>query len=278
MDKTLFLPAMIEAFSLCRRSYLSSMKNYQGKGFSKDSKKSSGLSLFKLFVKKGIAEINRGKVINSNQVQIFSGEYWPLEEMEKQNFSQDQTTRLFLYSYKLLMSYVKKPFRPQGSQIAAVGQKIRAKVPGAKVYLEDTFDLILWYPETKTVEIVDFRLKQSSIANLRSARSYILSRQYLADKLKSRLSFENLVMTTCLMNQNSMQTESITVDQDELNGEAWASVIEDLIQMKSPNFSGSGDLSLIAPCTRNQCVYCNQSAGNDEDVDNTNSSGLCLSA
>lgn len=278
MDKTLFLPSMIEAFNLCRRSYFSSMKSFGGKHeHSKEAANSQGLSLLKKFVKRGIAQINRGKVSNSNHVQTFSGEHWPLDEMEKQNFNEDQTTRLFLYSYKMLMSYVKNPYRPPGAHVVCVGQKLRVKVPGAKVYLEDTFDLVLWYPESRTAEIVDFRLRPSNIANLHSAGSYMLARQFLAEKLSSRLPFQKLVMTTCLLGQNSMQVESISVNQDALEQEgAWSSIVQNLVEMKSPQFSGSGDLSSIPPCSRTSCIYCSENANRDE-TDN-NSQGLCLSA
>ncbi|MBP7861211.1 hypothetical protein KA183_05980 [bacterium] len=277
MDKTLFLPSMIEAFSLCRRSYIASMKSFQNRTQSAQSNTNSqGISLLKQFVKKGIAEINKGRVTTSHHVQAFSGEYWPLEQMENQNFNQDQTTRLFLYSYKLLMSYVRKPYKPQGAQVALVGQKLRAKVPGAKVYLEDTFDLILWYPDTRTIEIVDFRLRPSSIANLNSASAYILARQFLADKLRSRMHFQNLVMTTCLMGQNSMQVESIKVEDSNLHNENnWKSIVDSLTEMKSPNFSESSDMQDIPPCDRAGCIHCAETKSQDEDND---SRGLCLSA
>jgi hypothetical protein len=89
---------MIEAFSLCRRSYIASMKSFQNRTERQSNTNSQGISLLKQFVKKGIAEINKGRVTTSHHVQAFSGEYWPLEQMENQNFNQDQTTRLFLYS------------------------------------------------------------------------------------------------------------------------------------------------------------------------------------
>ncbi len=277
MDKTLFLPSMIEAFSLCKRSYIASMKSFEDRTQRvPGNTNSQGISLLKQFVKKGIAEINRQRVTSSHQVQAFSGEYWPLEQMEKQNFNQDQTTRLFLYSYKLLMSYVRKPYKPQGAQVALVGQKLRAKVPGAKVYLEDTFDLVLWYPQTRTVEIVDFRLRPSSIANLSSASAYILARQFLADKLKSRIHFQNLVMTTCLMGQNSMQVDSIKVEDSNLHNESnWQVIVDSLLEMKSPSLSEASDLESIAPCNRPGCIHCSVSKSQDDDND---SHGLCLSA
>jgi len=267
---------MIEAFSLCKRSYIASMKSFENRSQRVQNSNSQGISLLKQFVKKGIAEINRQRVTSSHHVQAFSGECWPLEQMEKQNLNQDQTTRLFLYSYKLLMSYVRKPYRPDGAQVALVGQKLRAKVPGAKVYLEDTFDLVLWYPDTRTIEIVDFRLRASSIANLNSASAYILARQFLADKLKSRMHFQNLVMTTCLMGQNSMQVESIRVEDSNLHNESnWQMIVDSLTEMKSPTFSETSDLEEVAPCDRPGCIYCNQSKSQDDDNE---SHGLCLSA
>ncbi|MDX2107807.1 MAG: hypothetical protein SFY67_15500 [Candidatus Melainabacteria bacterium] len=277
MDKTLFLPSMIEAFSLCKRSYIASMKSFENRTQRlQGNSNSQGISLLKQFVKKGIAEINRHRVTSSHHVQAFTGEYWPLEQMEKQNLNQDQTTRLFLYSYKLLMSYVRKPYKPQGAQVALVGQKLRAKVPGAKVYLEDTFDLVLWYPDTRTIEIVDFRLRPSSIANLNSASAYILARQFLADKLKTRMHFQNLVMTTCLMGQNSMQVESIRVEDSNLHNESsWQKIVDSLIEMKSPDFSEASDLETVPACDRPGCIYCSMSKSQDDDND---SHGLCLSA
>lgn len=277
MDKTLFLPSMIEAFSLCKRSYIASMKSFENRAQRvTGNSNTQGISLLKQFVKKGIAEINRHRVTSSHQVQAFTGEYWPLEQMEKQNLNQDQTTRLFLYSYKLLMSYVRKPYKPQGAQVALVGQKLRAKVPGAKVYLEDTFDLVLWYPDTRTIEIVDFRLRPSSIANLNSASAYILARQFLADKLKSRMHFQNLVMTTCMMGQNSMQVESIKVEDSNLHSESnWQMIVDSLLEMKSPDFSMASNLDSIPPCDRPGCIHCSQSKIQDDDND---THGLCLSA
>ncbi len=57
------------------------------------------------------------------------------------------------------MRYLAKPYRPAGSKVVGVALNVRARVPNVKVYIEDTFDLILWFQNEQRLEFVDFSLQ-----------------------------------------------------------------------------------------------------------------------
>ena len=74
-------------------------------------------------------------------------------------------TKAFLYVYKTLLRYLSRTYRPTGSRVVGVALNIRARVPHVQVYIEDTFDLILWYPAERKLEFVDFTMQPLKAAD-----------------------------------------------------------------------------------------------------------------
>ena len=79
---------------------------------------------------------------------------------------------------------------PQGAQVGAVALKVRSRVPNSRVYIEDVFDLVLWHPEEKKLELVLFHLKPVRGQAAQWPSPSTLVRQHLAERLKVRWPFE----------------------------------------------------------------------------------------
>ena len=266
MDRTLFIPLMLDTYKACQRAYELARSRFSGNSTVAKNGSQSMAAICKQFVRKGVAEINRGKITNNNQLQIFIGQHWPVDKMEKNGFSQDQIARSFLYTYKTLLHYVRCPYLPDGAEVVATAQKVRAKVHPVKVYMEDTFDLILWYPDREHLELVDFRLKlPQKIYNSYPVPS-LLARHFLANKLRIRWPFKTLSVSTV-----KLTPKGLFVSETELKEETFINHFDDLVRdlekMKAPS-------KLDPHGPSDNCSFCNQLSG-DESQDE---SDLSMSA
>lgn len=226
MDRTLFSPAMVDTFRSCRKAYQMAFET-----FSASRAPKSLQALCRQFLRRGLAEINRGRVTNVNQVQIFLGQYWPLEKLEHLNPSHEQLARAFLYSYKTLQSYVRRPYLPGSMEVAAVALRIRARVPESRVYVEDTFDIVLWNPQTKHLELVEFQTRPIRHVNPLHPPASVLMKQFLCERLKVRWPFESLALTTIKVGPQGMERDKVLLDPSAFAVQ-WPSVVADLSCMK----------------------------------------------
>ena len=242
MDRTLFSPSMLEAFRACKRAYLLA---YSGEGVS--SRAAGASAICKRFILRGLCQINRGLVSTPSQLQKFMGQHWPIEQLHDQPGGKDSATRAFLYAYKTLLQYSATPYRPQGSQIGAVALKVRSRVPNSKVYIEDVFDLVLWHPEEKKLELVLFHLKPLRGQAAAWPSPSTLVRQHLAERLKVRWPFEKLVLTMIKVGPGEMRESSATLEES-LYRLHWPEIVKSLEEMQ--------DLTEVPGHDDAHCQYC----------------------
>jgi hypothetical protein len=232
---------MVETFRVCKRAYELAFSKYVI-----GATASSASSICKRFILKGIAEINRGRFTNVNQVQKFMGQHWPVDKVDEYFCDKENNTKAFLFAYKTLSHYVNNPYKPSGAQIVAVALKLRARVAHLRVYVEDTVDLVLWYPERRLLEFVDFQTHPWPSAEM-------LFKQHLAERLKMRWPFERLVMTTCRVGKNEIDTAAVNLDDSSTSRLHWQELLKTLEEMKQPPAKES------QPCSASKtedCRYC----------------------
>jgi hypothetical protein len=232
MDRTLFSPSMIETFRACKRAYEAAQACY-----STQPSKRSVASACRQFMRKGIAEINRGKITTPNEVQTFMGRHWPLEHVEKSGADPDSVAHAFLYCYKTLMAYARSPYRPVGAEVVAVGLKARSRVAHVRVYLEDTFDLILWYPERKQLEIVEYQLRSKRHFSASWPTVSALVKRFLCERLRVRWPFETVSITSVKIGATSA-TASNTILDEAVYKLHFEEITKDLESMKTPTDRG----------------------------------------
>jgi hypothetical protein len=221
MDRTLFSPAMIETFRVCRRAYWFAFQQNQPR-----AEKTS--VVLKRFLLKAVADILKGKVSSLPQVQKYLGAHWPSDEVSPQDGA-----KAFLFAYKVLSYFLSRPYRPKKANLVAVNLKVRARVAPLKIYLEDTFDAIYWHPEEKRLEFVDFHLHNLKPFDPNWPTSSILIKQFLAEKLRMRWPFEKLSLTFCQLGASELKT--VTMDLDEaLFRLHWPDLLKTVEEMRSP--------------------------------------------
>jgi len=184
MQRTLYTPTMIDTFRACKKAYTLA--------FLQNSLETESLSFIcKQFLLRVLSQINKGKITTVSQLQKYMGQYWPAHQLDSKS-DREAVTKAFLFVYKTLLRYLAKPYRPAGGRIVGVALNIRARVPNAKVYVEDTFDLILWFQNEQRLEFVDFTMQ--SLKNFDPAwpGTTILVKKYLAEKLKTRWPYKKL--------------------------------------------------------------------------------------
>jgi hypothetical protein len=223
MDKTLFTSPMVETFKVCRRAYHFAFGQTTNKV---DTPKSEGVC--KRFLLRALAEIDRGRLTNVNQVQKFMGINWPVDKLKG-----DDAVKAFLFSYKALTNYVLKPYRPKGAQVVGVALKVRARIPHARVYLEDNFDTILWYPAERKLEFVDYHLHSLKPFNEAWPAPSILVKQFLAERLRVRWPYEKLQLTFCKIAPQGFTQTSYTLDES-LYKLHWPDLLKTIDDMKDP--------------------------------------------
>jgi hypothetical protein len=230
MERTLFTPPMIETFRVCRRAYqLAFLASREQR-----SEKMRLSTICKRFLLKALAEVNRSRITNVPQMQKYLGQQWPAEGLAAPDDAtgQEKTIQAFRFLYRVLTNYVVAPYRPQGSEVAAVSLKVRARVPHTKVYLEDTFDLILWHPEQKILELVDFHIQPLKPFDPAWPTPSLLVRHFLAQRLRSRWPFEKILFTFCHLRADGFAAGSLELDESVVNLH-WPDLVKTVNQMQS---------------------------------------------
>lgn len=253
MHRTLFTPSMVEAFRTCKTAYRVGQAYYAD---ASASAKTRLKSVTRRFILRGLAEINRGKLCSVNQVQKYMGQNWPVDILSAEAKDKDNNTRAFLFAYKTLTRYVGKPYKPYGAEIVGVAQKVRARVPHLRVYVEDTMDLMLWHPNEKRLELVDYQLTPIAHYDPRWPSASILVKQYLAERLKMRFPYERVTLTFFRAGSKEHQPVSLTVDES-IFALHWSELVKTLETMKEESQSNS-------ECSAN-CRHCQ--TANEINVD-----------
>jgi len=199
-------------------------------------------------MRKGIAEINRGKIRTPNEVQTFMGRHWPLEQVEASDTDPDTVARAFLFCYKTLMSYARSPYRPAGAEVVAVALKARSRVAHVRVYLEDTFDLILWYPNRKHLEIVEYQLRTQKQFSSSWPTVSALVKRFLCERLRVRWPFETISITSVKINPAGLNSNN-TVIEEQVYKAHFEEIVRDLESMKVPADRGQHS-------KEDHCQYC----------------------
>ena len=219
---------LLDTYKACKRAFEIARTR-----FATQPEQRSLASICKQFVRKGVGQINKGKIQNNNHLQIFIGQHWPVDKLEKCGFTQDQIARSFLYVYKTLLHYLRCPYIPADAEVVATAQKVRTKVHRAGVYIEDTFDLVLWYPEKEHLEIVDFRLKLPQRVVKSDPVPSLLARHFLANKLRVRWPFKTLSVSTIKLTPKALHVNEVELKEETFNNH-WDDIVRDLETMKSP--------------------------------------------
>lgn len=189
MERTLFSPSMLEAFRACKRAYfLAFLQDGAERARARES------NVCKRFILKGLAEINRGRISGVPQIQKFMGQHWPLDKIKSEP-GNDTATRAFLFAYKTMVRYAASPYKPAGAELAGVNIKVRSRIQAERIYLEDVFDMVLWHPNEKRLELVVFHLRPAREEDPAWPSPSTLVRQNLAERLKVRFPFETLTLT-----------------------------------------------------------------------------------
>lgn len=269
MHRTLFTPSMVEAFKVCKRAYeLAYVK------LSQNARGPKASVICKRFILRAIAEINRGKLTTVNQVQKYMGQNWPLDKLNEQLGDKELGTRAFLFAYKLLIAYVSKPYKPDGSQIVAVALNARARVAHVRVYVEDTFDLVLWHPQEQRLELIDFHLQPVKPLNPSWPTPTVLIKHHLAERLKTRWPFERVSITNLRLGPHEYQASTITLEES-IYRVHWDELVKTLDEMKEP-------VKETAHCTNKSngeiCSHCRALSPKMAVVSNTQSEPVSLSA
>lgn len=256
MDRTLFTPAMIETFRVCKRAYeLAFLKPREGAAGTRLS------TLCKRFLLKALAEVNRGRIKTVNEAQRFIGQHWNALKIENDAAEdlQAKSIQAFRFAYRAFTSYVANPYRPAGAEVVAINTTLRARVPHASVYVEDVFDLILWYPEEQTLEIVDYHLNPLKAFDPAWPAPSLLIKQFLCEKLRIRLPFERIRMTFVHIRSQDQQVKSLDLDESVYRLH-WPDIVETLSEMKSarefPPHTGEicKRCEVLSPC-QHRCTF-----------------------
>lgn len=232
MDRTLFSPTMLEAFRACKRAYYLA---YHRGGAEQVRDSASGIC--KRFILRGLAQINRSQLTSVSQIQKFMGQHWPIDKLSvnfrsaSQSEAKEGFSRAFLFCYKTLKRYLAQPYCPDGAEVAGVSLKVRTRVQNERIYLEDVFDLILWYPREQKLELVIFSLRQPREVDQSWPSPSILVRQHLAERLRMRFPFQRLVLTNVKVGPQEMKVTSREMSES-LYRLHWPEIVKNLMEMK----------------------------------------------
>jgi hypothetical protein len=228
MDRTLFTPAMLETFRVCRRAYQLAFVEPAPEGQSPAGR------LTRRFILKAIAEINRGRLSTLHDVQKFLGQHWPSERPSADADSDQQKLNIhaFRFVYKALAAYVANPYRRKDSRVEAVNLKVRARVSPARAYVEDTFDLVLWDAQEQVLELIDFPLHRVRTDPACPSAS-ILVRRFLAERLRSRFPFKKVLFTFCRIQEDGYTPTTIELS-DQAFQVHWDELVSVITAAKDP--------------------------------------------
>ena len=257
MHRTLFSPTMIETFRTCRRAY--DLAFIQGAA----EKNPERLAVIcKHFILRALAQINKGKITTITQVQKYMGQYWPLEAVTAVGREKDQATRAFLHVYKTLLHYVDNPYKPEGAQVVGAALKVRARVPHVRVYVEDTLDLVLWYPERRQLEFVDFQIQQTKAFDPAWPSAELLVKKFLADRLKTRWPFEWLAITSQRVGASEYAPVNLNIEETTFRLH-WRELVHNLEQLKEFESSEYKD---YGSHPQGSCRHCQRLEGRSGQV------------
>jgi hypothetical protein len=247
MDRTLFTPVMVETFRVCKKAY---QEAFLQSGSAGDLPRAG--SVCKRFMLKALAEINKGKISNIHQLQKFMGSHWPVDK-----FNSEEGPRAFLFAHKALSQYLAKPYRPQGGLIAGVALKVRARLPHQRVYLEDSFDLIVWYPQERRLELVDFHVSNLKPIDPAWPSATMLVRQFLGERLRSRWPFEKLTLTYCKVDAQGITPVTVNLD-DAVCNTHWPDILRTLGEMNTTEDFPSSCNPKCLRCQQDKHIDINQ--------------------
>jgi hypothetical protein len=242
---------MIETFNSCKKAYQLAFEK-----FSNGPTKATPAVICKKFMLRTLSEINRGRLVTVNQVQKYMGQHWPAEKLEEQVTEKDKTTRAFLFAYKSLIKYVGRPYAPPDSYVVSVALKVRARIAHVRVYVEDTMDLVLYYPNEQRLEIVDFQLHPLKPVDPSWPTSALLVKYFLAEKLKTRWPFEKLTITQYRVGVQDYQPLSINLEES-LFRLHWDELVKTIDEMKER----SNHPASCALDEKGSCAHCQALTG-----------------
>ena len=113
--------------------------------------------------------------------------------------------------------------------------------------LEEVFDLVLYYPAEKKLELVIFSLKEPRPSNPAWPTPTELVRQFLAERLQMRYPFEKLLLTTIKVSPQETKVSRKEASK-ELFALHWPEVVKSLAEMK--------ELSEMPSHEEDGCRYC----------------------
>jgi hypothetical protein len=222
VHRTLYTPTMIETFKTCTHAYdlafLQQMPEPEKLGV-----------VCKQFILRTLAEINKGKISTVPHVQKYMGQNWPLEKI---GGNKESSTKAFLFAYKALTRYVNKPYAAVDAKIVGVALKVRARIPHLRVYLEDTLDLVLWHPEQKTLEFVDFQIQPIKASDPAWPSTSTLVKKFLAERLQTRWPFEQLSLISQRVGLQDFAPVPIKIDET-IYRLHWFDIVNTLEQIKA---------------------------------------------
>lgn len=247
MHRTLFSPTMIETFRTCRRAYdLAFIKGVTSRNPERL------VVVCKHFILRALAQINKGKITSVTQVQKYMGQNWPADTITEIICDKDYATRAFLHVYKTLLHYVDNPYIPKGAQVVGAALKVRARVPHLRVYVEDTLDLVLWYPDRRQLEFVDFQVQPAKAIDPAWPSADLLVKKFLAERLKTRWPFEWLAITSKRVAPYEVAALNLNIEETTYRLH-WREIVKNLEQMKMFEASDPKDYGVHPNGTCRHC-------------------------
>lgn len=227
MDRTLFTPAMIETFKVCKRAYEYAFVKPRAAGNPKLS------TVVKRFLLRAFAEVNRGRITSVQEAQRYIGQQWSAIKGSETDGTSHESILAFRFAYKALTQYATRPYKPGGAEVVAVNMKMRARIPGSRVYLEDVFDLVLWHPQQQMLEVVDFHLKPIKPLDPAWPDTQVLIKHFLVAKLRTRYAFGRARYTFGHIQSQRVQLQSMELDESVFQIH-WQELVKTIEEMKSP--------------------------------------------
>jgi hypothetical protein len=182
---------------------------------------------------RALADINRGRVTSVTHIQKHLGQHWPVDVLTDEVADPENATRAFLFAYKTLTNYIGQPYKPKGANIVACALKVRARIAHVRVFIEDTLDMVLYYPKERRLEIVDFQIQPIKPFDPLWPSASVITKHYLAERLKSRWDFDKLTLTTYRVGTKDYPPQSISLNES-IYRVHWLEMIKVLDEMKEP--------------------------------------------
>jgi hypothetical protein len=219
---------MVETFRTCKKAYAAAYVR-----FTTGSNNRSLAGSCRRFLLRALSEVHKSKLTTVQQVQKYVGQEWPLDRAIDNSSQKEICTRAFLFALKTLTRYVGRPYSPPGSEVASVALRVRARVAHVRVYLEDTIDLVLWYPNERRLELVNFQTQAVKPMNPAWPSASTLIKAYLGERLKIRWPYEKLTITNFRVGAQDSSVSSIQLDE-AIYRVHWEEMLKTLEEMKEP--------------------------------------------